>query len=50
VGKVQAYQAAIVIRARLLARSEQPCPDDDGSDGSRDLLTGRCETILTGFS
>jgi hypothetical protein len=24
---------------------EQPCPDDDGSDGSRDALTGRCETF-----
>src|SRR5271163_4592140 len=24
---------------------EQPCPDDDGSDGSRDALTGRCETL-----
>ena len=24
---------------------EQPRPDDDGSDGSRDALTGRCETF-----
>src|SRR5216117_1345970 len=24
---------------------KQPCPDDDGSDGSRDALTGRCETF-----
>src|SRR6266436_4248339 len=24
---------------------EQPCPDDDGSDGSRGALTGRCETF-----
>jgi hypothetical protein len=24
---------------------EQPCPDDGGSDGSRDALTGRCETF-----
>ena len=24
---------------------EQPCPDDDGSDGSGDALTGRCETL-----
>src|SRR3712207_1259263 len=24
---------------------EQPCPDDDGSDGSRDALTGQCETF-----
>jgi hypothetical protein len=24
---------------------EQPCSDDDGSDGSRDALTGRCETF-----
>src|ERR1700676_2379227 len=22
-----------------------PCPDDDGPDGSRDALTGRCETF-----
>jgi hypothetical protein len=35
-----------VIRARLLARSETtPTPNDDGSDGSRDTLTGRCETF-----
>ena len=24
---------------------KQPCPDDDGPDGSRDALTGRCETF-----
>ena len=24
---------------------EQACPDDDGADGSRDALTGRCETF-----
>jgi len=24
---------------------EQPCPDDAGSDGSRDALTGGCETF-----
>jgi hypothetical protein len=24
---------------------KQPCPDDDGPDGSRDALTGRCETL-----
>ena len=24
---------------------ERPCPDDGGSDGSRDALTGRCETF-----
>src|SRR6266403_3095649 len=24
---------------------EQPGPDDDGADGSRDALTGRCETF-----
>ena len=24
---------------------EQPCPDDDGSNGSCDALTGRCETF-----
>src|SRR5260370_24019961 len=24
---------------------EQPCPDDDGPDGSRGALTGRCETL-----
>src|SRR5256714_3415512 len=24
---------------------KQPCPDDDGSDGSRDALTARCETF-----
>src|SRR6266481_6862827 len=24
---------------------KQPCPDDDGSDGSRDALTSRCETF-----
>ena len=24
---------------------EQPCPDDDGSDASRDALTGCCETF-----
>jgi hypothetical protein len=24
---------------------EQPSPDDDGSDGPRDALTGRCETF-----
>ena len=24
---------------------EQPCPDDDGSDASRDALTGWCETF-----
>ena len=23
----------------------QPCPDDDGPGGSRDALTGRCETL-----
>jgi len=27
---------------------KQPCPDDDGSDRSRDALTGRCE-MLTFF-
>jgi len=24
---------------------KQPCPDDDGPDGSCDALTGRCETF-----
>ena len=24
---------------------EQPCPDDDGSYGLRDAITGRCETF-----
>jgi hypothetical protein len=24
---------------------EQPCRDDDGSDGSRDALTARCDTF-----
>jgi hypothetical protein len=24
---------------------KQPCPDDDGPDGSRDALTSRCETF-----
>src|SRR5258705_7970923 len=24
---------------------KQPCPDNDGPDGSRDALTGRCETL-----
>ena len=24
---------------------KQPCPDDDGHDGSPDALTGRCETF-----
>ena len=24
---------------------KQPCPDDDGPGGSRDALTGRCETF-----
>jgi hypothetical protein len=24
---------------------EQPCPEDDASDGLRDALTGRCETL-----
>src|SRR5512132_3875528 len=24
---------------------KQPCPDDDGPDGSGDALTGRCETL-----
>jgi hypothetical protein len=35
-----------LIRARLLASDqEQPCPDDGGSDGSRDVLAARCETL-----
>jgi hypothetical protein len=24
---------------------KQPCPDDDGPDGLRNALTGRCETF-----
>jgi len=28
-----------------LRDEKQPCPDDDGPDGSHDALTGRCEAF-----
>ena len=33
-----------------LRDQKHPRPDDDGSDGSRDALTGRCSCISTAAS
>jgi hypothetical protein len=32
-------------KARGSRDQKQPCPDDNGPDGARDVLTGRCETF-----
>ena len=44
VGEVQAHRSPEPGCSR---DQEQSCPDDEGSDGSRDALTSRCETFAS---
>jgi hypothetical protein len=45
VGDVQVHDADASSEPGCSRDQKQPCPDDDGPDGSRDTLTGRCETL-----
>ena len=45
VGEVLVHDADASSEPGCSRDQEQPCPDDDGPDGSRDALTGRCETF-----
>ena len=45
VGEVQVHDADASSEPGCSRDQKQPCPDDDGPDGSRDALTGRCETF-----
>jgi hypothetical protein len=45
VGDVQVHDADASSEPGRSRDQKQPCPDDDGPDGSRDALTGRCETF-----
>ena len=44
-GEVQVHDADASSEPGCSRDQKQPCPDDDGPDGSRDALTGRCETF-----
>jgi hypothetical protein len=44
-GEVQVRDAHASSEPDCSRDQEQSCPYDDGSDGSRDALTGRCETL-----
>src|SRR6266536_3303072 len=45
VGEVQVHDADASSEPGCSRDQKQPCPDDDGPDGSRDALTSRCETF-----
>jgi hypothetical protein len=45
VGEVQVHDADASSEAGCSRDHKRRCPDDDGPDGSRDALTGRCETF-----
>jgi hypothetical protein len=45
VGEVQVHDADESSEPDCSPDQKQPCPDDDGPDGSRDALTGRCQTF-----
>jgi len=45
VGEVQVHDADASSEPGCSRDHKQPRPDDDGPDGSRDALTGRCETF-----
>ena len=44
-GEVRVHDADASSEPRCSRDEKQPCPDDDGPDGSRDALTGRRETF-----
>jgi len=44
-GRSSGARYGCVIRAGRSRDQKQTCPDDDGPDGSRDALTGRCKTF-----
>jgi hypothetical protein len=44
-GEAQVHDADASSEPGCSRDQKQPCPDDDGSDGSRDSLTGRRETF-----
>lgn len=45
VGEVQVHYADASSERGCSRNQKQPCPNDDGPDGLRDALTGRCETF-----
>jgi hypothetical protein len=45
VGEVQVHDADASSEPGCSRDQKQPCPDHDGPGGSRDALTGRCETF-----
>ena len=45
VGEAQVHDADASSEPGCSRDQKQPCPDDDGPGGSRDALTGRCETF-----
>ena len=45
VGEVQVHDVDASSAPGCSRDQEQPCPDHDGPDASRDALTGRCETF-----
>ena len=44
-GEVQVHDADASSEPGCSRDQKQPCSDDDGPDGSRDALTGRCEAF-----